>query len=269
MTPLEYLKKIVEGWGQSTIDFLPKIILAVVVLILFFALGKIVKKISLRIYSRTIRSNSDIAKVIAAVIYFFILMSGVFIALEILGLEKVLTKLLAGAGVIGIVAGFAFQDIASNAFAGLLLSLQHPFKIGDWVKMDDAYGTVIKISWLTTAIENTEGQEVFIPNQIIYNNAFSNYSSFNKRLVVIRSSITLANDLEHVKSIAIDEVNKIVDLPESRDINFFYTSIGDATFNFELNFWIRFNTEADYQQAVSDTIIRIKKRFENEKINFV
>lgn len=267
MDTVDHLKKLFEEWGNSTLDFLPKVFLAIIVLLTSYLLARIGKKASQKFYSKPLESNSGIAKVIAAAIYFSLLLSGVFLALEILGLEQVLTKLLAGAGIVGIVAGFAFKDIASNAFAGLLLSIQRPIKIGDWVRMDDAYGTVLKISWLTTAIENTEGQEVFVPNQIIYNNTFSNYTAFNKRRVVLRSGVPFASDLEYVKSIAINEVNKSIDLLESKEIDFYYTNIGDSTFDFEVGFWIKFNTESDYQQAVSDAIIRIKKRFENEKIS--
>lgn len=265
----DYLRRLLIDWEHSTIDFLPRIILAIVVVLVFFLFAKIAKKASLRFYSGTIKPNSGIVKIIAALIYVFLLLSGVFIALEILGLEQVLTKLLAGAGVVGIVAGFAFKDIASNAFAGLLLSIQRPIKAGDWVELEDVYGIVLKISWLTTALENTSGQEVFVPNQLIYSNTFTNFTTFNKRRIILRSGVPFTSDLEQVKSIALDEVKKSGHLSEGQDADFFYMNINNSTYDFEVSFWINFSTEKDYQQAMSDTIMRIKKRFEIEKISLV
>lgn len=266
MNTVENLMKLLKDWEHFTIEFLPRLFLALVVLLIFFFLARFGKKISRRLYSKSNRANADVVKIIGAVVHFFLLLFGVFIALEILGLEQVLTKLLAGAGVIGIVAGFAFKDIASNAFAGLLLSIQRPIKVGDWVEMEDAYGIVTKISWLTTALENTTGQEVFVPNQMIYNNTFTNFTTFNKRRIVLRSGVSLTSDLEHVKSLAIDEIKKSKNILDNEDVNFFYTNIGDSTFDFEISFWIRFNTEMAYQQAMSDAIVKIKNRFEMEKI---
>lgn len=267
---LDYLKRLLESWGNSTLDFLPRIILATVILFLFFVLGKIAKKASLRVYSRAFKSNTDIAKIIASVVYFAFLLFGVFLVLEILGLEQVLTKLLAGAGIIGIVAGFAFKDIASNVFSGLLLNVQQPFKVGDWVSMEGAYGTVVKISWLTTTVQNTTGQEVYVPNQIIYTNIFTNYTSLTKRRITIQCSIPADSNLEHVKAVALDETSKSQYLLNTESVDFYFTDIVCAssvpTFKFEVSFWTRFSTESDYQKAMSDAIINIKKRFEEEKI---
>lgn len=61
--------------------------------------------------------------------------SGVVLALEILNLASFITHMLAGAGIIGIIAGFALKDVASNAFAGFLLKSQRPFEVGQWVNI--------------------------------------------------------------------------------------------------------------------------------------
>ncbi|QIL37968.1 mechanosensitive ion channel [Pedobacter sp. HDW13] len=208
-------------WEMALVNFLPRIILALGTLMLFILLARGAKKISLRFYSKIVKFNLDVAKFIAACIYFLVICLGLFISLEILGLEQILTKLLAGAGVIGIVAGFAFKDIASNAFAGLLLSLERPIRVGDWVELDNAYGTVLEISWLTTAIANITGQKVFVPNQIIYNNTFTNYSVFGTRQVSFTWAVPLQSDLDKIKEIALDEIGKLgLHIPTIRHLFF-------------------------------------------------
>jgi len=249
------------------IAYLPKIALAVIVLILFYLIAKAFKSFGLRFYSKIFKKKSDIAKLLSALIYFFLLLSGIFLALEILGLEGVLTKLLAGAGIIGIVAGFAFKDIASNAFAGFLLNVQKPFKENDWVKIDNAFGTIKDIGWITTSIKTISGQEVFVPNQLIYNNTFTNYSTYGKRRVILKSGVSYGDDLELVKIVALKEVQKINNLLKKEVIDFYFTEIGSSSYNFEIRFWIRFNDQKDYLNAMSEIIMLIKKRFEQENIS--
>ena len=263
---VNYFEKILQNWEHGVLDYLPKVFLALLVLIAFALLAKFARTASLKFYSKTIRYHLEIAKIISSLIYFFFLLSGVFLALQIIGLEQILTKLLAGAGIIGIIAGFAFKDIASNIFAGLLLKMQHPFQKDDWVLIDDNYGVIMEIGWITTTIRTVPGQEVFVPNQVIYNNTFTNFSTFKKRRVILESGVSYGDDLEHVKAVALDEVKKVEELLPDEDVDFYFTKIGNSTFNFQLRFWIRFSTNNDYQKAMSDIIIRIKKRFEKENI---
>lgn len=267
MDEIRRIDVLLQQWETSLTNYLPKVALAFVVVILFYFTARILKKLSLKFYSKLFNKTSDVAKFISVTVYFFLLLSGVFLALEILGLEGVLSKLLAGAGIIGIVAGFAFKDIASNAFAGMLLNMQRPFKDGDWVQINEHYGTIEDIGWITTSIKTVSGQEVFIPNQIIYNTTFSNFSSYNKRRVIMTSGVSYGDDLDHVKRVALEEVRKISVLLQNEEVDFYYTSIGSSTYNFEIRFWIKFVNQQDYMNAMSETIIRIKKRFEQENIS--
>ncbi len=254
-------------WLEIIINYLPKVFFALLVMVAFYFLAKLLRKLSFKFYSRILKKQKDLVKIISAVIYFFFLLSGVFLALEILGLDSVLTKVLAGAGVVGIVAGFAFKDIASNVFAGLLLHIQRPFKTDDWVEIEGTYGTIHHIGWITTSIKTIGGQEVFVPNQLIYNTTFTNFSSFEQRRVILKSGVSYGDDLEHVKTVALDEIKKIDAVLRDKPFEFYYTSIGSSAYNFELRFWINFVSQPDYLQAMSETIMRIKKRFEQEDIS--
>lgn len=256
-----------DQWQKSIVDYSPKILVALLVLIGFYFIAKIFKKVSLKFYAKIFKTKPEVVKIISSVVYFFFLLSGVFLALQILGLESVLTKLLAGAGIVGIVAGFAFKDIASNAFAGFLLNIQHPFKENDWVKIDDTFGTILKIGWITTSIKTIAGQEVFVPNQLIYNNTFTNYSTFGKRRVIFKSGVSYGDDLELVRKAALEEVDKIEAVLKNEVIDFYFTEIGSSAYNFEVRFWIKFNHQKDYLNAMNEIILRIKKRFEQEDIS--
>ena len=263
----KYFEHILQQWNHSILDYLPKIGLAIVIILLFVFISKVFRSISLKIYLRIFKKQPENEKIVATIFESLILIFGIFLALEILGLESTLTKILAGAGIIGIIAGFALKDIASNAFAGFLLNIQHPFKKGQWITIDDNYGCVMNVGWITTSIKTTSGQEVFVPNQLIYNNTFTNFSTFNKRRIVLQSGVSYGDDLEQVKKVTLDEIQKVKSLLKNENIDFYFTSIGNSAYNFEVRFWIHFKNNIDYLNAMSETIMRIKKRFEKENIS--
>lgn len=253
-------------WYDEGINYLPRVLLAFVVFLLLIMVARSLRRWSFRLLSK-MKKTEELAPLLSSIFFLFMLMLAGFVTLEILGLESVLAKLIAGAGIVGIIAGFAFKDIASNAFSGLILHSQRPFKVGDWVEIDGKFGTIFRIGWITTSIRTVLGQEVFIPNQIVYNDSFTNYSSFKKRRVVLKTGVSYGDDLDHVETVAIDEVQKIERRIPLEPIDFYFTEIGASSFNFELRFWIPFRQQTDFLLAQDEVIRRIKKRFEQENIS--
>lgn len=264
---ITYLEGILAHWEKSVLAYLPDLFLGLLVLFLFFILAKLAKKYTVKLYSKAASKYLEIGYIVSNIAYAFFLLSGIFLSLQILGLEKVLTKLLAGAGVLGIIAGFAFKDVASNLFAGLLLKIQQPFGSDDWVEIDSTYGKVIEIGWITTNIWTVEGQQVFVPNQLIYNNTFTSYTAFHKRRVILETGVSYGDDLALVKAAALEEAAKVESVLADEPIDFYFTDIGSSTYNFQLRFWIHFENNIDFKKASSDIIMRIKKRFEQENIS--
>ncbi len=260
---------ILKKWDETALHFLPKVLLAVIVLLLFIALAKIIYRYSVRNSAKTRlqKKQVDVAKFVSTVIYIALISVGVILSLEILGLESMLTKLLAGAGIIGIIAGFAFKDIASNLFAGLLLNMQKPFKDDDWVTLDGKYGSILKIGWITTSIKSISGQEIYVPNQLIYNSTFTNYSTFNQRRIILKTGVSYGDDLDKVKQVTLEEIQQVKAFLAIPGPDFYFTEIGSYSYNFEVRFWINFINQTDYLEAMSEAIMRIKKRFEQENIS--
>ncbi|MFZ1497351.1 MAG: mechanosensitive ion channel domain-containing protein [Saprospiraceae bacterium] len=263
---LQGLSGIIKEWENAIISTLPNIVLGILVFFTFYILAKIIRNIILRTYTGTIHLHPNISSIIAASVYYFLIFSGVFLSMQVVGLEKILANILAGAGIIGIIAGFAFKDIASNIFAGLLLKLQRPYKKGDWVNISTVYGMVENVGWITTTIKPVEGQDVIVPNQLIYSNVFTNFSTYQQRRVILEMNVSQSNDLDRIKTIALEEVHRIKELLPNETIDFFYTTIGNSTITFQLRFWINFEKDNDFQQATNDIIVQIKNRFELENI---
>jgi Small-conductance mechanosensitive channel len=134
----------IETWITGLIEMLPNLVVALFILILFYVIGKLARKAVTKLLS-TVTANRTITNLLETVINILILGVGIFIALSVLQLDGAVTSLLAGAGIIGLALGFAFQDIASNFISGVILSIRHPFGIGDIIQTNDYYGTVQKL----------------------------------------------------------------------------------------------------------------------------
>ena len=86
--------------------------------------------------------------------------------------EQLLTTSAVGAAIVG----FALQDTLGNAFAGLAIQSERPFKVGHWVKVADFEGRVAEITWRATRLRTKNGNFVILPNNIVAKEAITNYS---------------------------------------------------------------------------------------------
>src|SRR5690606_20525052 len=82
---------------------------------------------------------AEINELLARLVWVLTVGTGLFVALGMLGLDKTVTSLVAGAGILTLVAGLAFQDLASNFIAGILLQLRHPFRTGHLIRTNEGH----------------------------------------------------------------------------------------------------------------------------------
>ena len=146
----QVINLIIEDWHKF-IAFSPRMITAVIVLIIFYFVGKYFAKTITAVLRRA--SLRDIHETFFKTLTISLaLFFGLIIALNIVGLEKIAVSVLAGGGVTAIVLGFAFRKIGENFLAGIFLAFSRPFKIGDTIKTEDIEGKVQDIEGCTPDI---------------------------------------------------------------------------------------------------------------------
>lgn len=109
-----------------------------------------------------------------------------FIALGVMELNKVLTNILAGAGVVGLAVGLALQGTFSNTFGGLILSFVPKIKINDYIETDCVKVFVSEISLRNIVLRRLDNNYGIILNSMLVYNSFTNY------LLSDRSRITVS-----------------------------------------------------------------------------
>ncbi|MEO9886214.1 MAG: mechanosensitive ion channel family protein [Balneola sp.] len=254
-----------ESWLNTAIEMLPNLAAALLVLLAFYFISSIIKKYSGKLLHK-VTSNKTVVGLAQTVLGVLILGAGVFISLGILNLDGAVTSLLAGAGIIGLALGFAFQDIASNFISGILLSIRHPFGIGDIIDSNDYYGTVQKLNLRNTVIKTPQGQIVYIPNKEVYENPFMNYTKNGERRIDLQCGVSYGDDLEKAKKITLEAINSLENIDKDKGVEFYYEEFGGSSINYVVRFWVNFRTNPDFWSPRSEAIMAIKKAYDENDI---
>ncbi len=260
----ELLSNKLVTWFEAFVKMLPNMVLAVVVFAAFYLLAKSLSNVFQKTFSR-FSDNKTITDLFAKTLVASIVALGVFMALSILQLDKAVTSLLAGAGVIGLALGFAFQEIVSNFVAGVLISLQKPYKVGDIIEVANYHGVVKVIDLRVTRVVTFQGLEVLIPNKEIYTSALINYTSTYDRRIDFEVGVSYGEDLLRVTDITTDALRDVKHQAYKAP-NVYFKEFGDSSINLVAQVWIEYKTQQQYWEATHDIVTKIKAAFDKNDI---
>ena len=254
-----------SNWVRELIRLLPNIALAAIVLVVGVLLAKLIRRFSFRVISRMSHSGT-LNNLFSSIIYFIFLGIVFFTVLSILNLDKAVTSVLAGAGIVGLALAFAFQDIAANFISGVFISFRRPIRAGDIVKIEDYMGTVREINLRDTVLETFQGQMVIIPNKTVFQNPIENYSILNKRRFDLEVGVSYGEDLEKVRQVTLDAVKGLEGLSKTETTTLFFTEFGDSSINFTLRLWMDSAEQLLYKRVGSEAVMKIKKAYDENDI---
>ncbi len=259
------LSERVLEWYELIIKYIPNIVIAFFVLLLFFYIAKSIKHASRKVLPKIFDSRSVI-ELLENVSFILINVFGLFAALEILGLEKTVTSILAGAGVIGIALGFAFQEIASNFVSGVFISLKEPYKVGDIIEVDNFVGEVTNIELRTTHVTTFQGLEIYIPNKDMFTKPVTNYTSTPRRRIDLEVGVSYEDDLELVEDVTKSAVKLIPNIIDSVEPEVFFHQFGDSSINLTVRVWIKYHNEKAFLESRHRAVILIKQSYDKHGI---
>lgn len=211
-------------WFRELIRLLPNMALAALVLVLGLALSRLVKRFTRKIIGR-LSHGTVITNLAASAIYILCIGVTLFACLSILQLDKAVTSILAGAGIVGLALAFAFQDIAANFMSGILITIRRPLRVGDIVKVKDYMGKVAEVNLRDTVLQTLQGQMVIIPNKDVAQNPIENFSLLGRRRMNLSAGVSYGDDLEKVKALTLDTVREIPRLASEETTSFFVRNL--------------------------------------------
>ncbi len=259
------VKEKLSSWLTDLIALLPNILLATLVFVLGLFLAKRIKRIAVSMIHR-ISKNITLNSLFGSIIHIFLIGITLFTVLTILQLDKAVTSILAGAGIIGLALAFAFQDIAANFISGIFISFRKPIKIGDVVKLNNYMGKVQHINLRDTTILTFQGQMVIIPNKDVFQSPIENYSLLGRRRLDLIVGVSYGDDLEKVKSVTMAAVKSIENLSDKDETSMFFQEFGDSSINFVIRLWVNSPEQPIYLKVGNDAVMNIKKAYNENDI---
>lgn len=148
-----------------------------------------------------------------------------------------------------------------------MLSIRHPFGIGDIIDSNGFYGMVNKLNLRNTILKTPQGQIVYIPNKKVFDSPLQNYTKGVERRIDLACGVSYGDDLELAKKVAIGAVKELDGIDQTRDVEFYYKEFGNSSINFDIRFWVNFRSYKDFWQTQSDAIMAIKKAFDENGID--
>ena len=255
----------VTKWAEDFVIMLPNLILALLVIIIFVLLAKLIRNLFSKLLTKAL-GNKSLSVIISKIIYFIVFVIGTFVALSLLNLDKTVTSLLAGAGILGLALGFAFQDIATNFIAGFMMAIKRPFRVGEVIHCEGHSGVVKHLGIRTTEITSFQGQEIIIPNKMLFQNPIINDSENVYKRIDLNARVSYGEDLERVRAITIEAVKNIPNIQKEREITFVFTDFDKDAVNFTIKIWVEYLANNDFSKSRSEAIIAIKKAYDENGI---
>ncbi|TDN81575.1 mechanosensitive ion channel-like protein [Salegentibacter sp. 24] len=203
----------------------------------FFIANFIKRKIKLRLIKRS--PNHITATFISQITGFTLKSIIVLISLYLLGLDNFTNKVLAGAGLLTFVIGFALKDIGENFLAGIILAFKSPFRLDDLIEINGIEGFVKDINIRETLIKTPDGKDVFLPNSIILKNPLFNYTIDGFLRYEFTVGIAYENNPTGAIEIMLETVNNVEGVLKGNykpaiTIN----ELATNTININVKFWV-------------------------------
>ena len=236
---LARLEEILRDYWSLTLEYVPRVGVALVVVAVGYLLARWVARVLRRRLKRS--AEDQIAADFLARVARAMLLLGVFVlGLNAAGLQGVAAALFASLGASTLVVGFAFRDIGENFLAGVILAFSRPFRIGDAIEVDGIFGTVRELKFRYTHLKTFDGKDVYVPNGDVMNNVVVNYTADGFLRLEFVVGIAYEDDIDGAIRV-VDEL--VAEYPEiiNTDAHPSFACVDElaaSTVNIKVRFWI-------------------------------
>jgi len=232
------LMSALEGYWQNLAHWMPKLFLAIILLLFFFFLSVQVK----RLLTRWLNARMDdplLARFLSGTSKWILNLIGIAFSMKVVGLGDIAGGLAAGAGLSAIVIGFAFKDIGENFMAGILLAFRRPFRVGDTIEVEDTIGNVVALDMRITQVKTFDGKDVFIPNSLLIKDQLINYTidGFLRQDFIV--GVDYQTDLTKAITIILDTVSDVSGiLQEDKKPTVVVSSLDSSSIALQVFYWL-------------------------------
>ncbi len=256
----ETLQSITDQAWNLTLQFAPRVVGSLLTLFIGWKIATITGNLVNKALEKR-EVDATLRPFISALLTKLIQVAVVLSAISTLGIES--TSFIAVLGAAGLAIGMALSGTLQNFAGGILILLQRPIKVGDFVEAGGLKGTVREIHIFNTILTTPDNKVITIPNNDIATSSLTNYSTEETRRVDLEIGIGYDDSIDDARAIIqglIDADMRILKEPETAIV---ISSLGDSSVNFAVRVW---TATSDYWPVHNQLIEDIKKTFDEKGI---
>ncbi len=211
------------------------------------------------------RLNKDVAHTIKRIAFFTLLVGVILTALSLMGVP--LTAFAFATGAIAIGVGFGAQNIINNFISGWILMAERPIRIGDFVEIDGAMGSVELIGTRSTRIRRTDGVHLLVPNSRLLEQTVVNWTLIDEQIrTIVRVGVAYGSPVQRVKELIEEAVCAQPEVNKEPAPSVVFDDFGDNALIFDVYFWCNVGGEKMLREIRSDIRFRIDALFNDADI---
>jgi small conductance mechanosensitive channel len=260
--PMARFRDMMNGFLAS----LPNILLAIVVLALFYVLGLFLRSIVRRVTRRRTRiagAGLAVGRVVQGLVIFGGLLIALTIALPKLKASDIVQLL----GIGSVAVGFAFKEIFQNFLAGILILLTHPFQIGDQIRVGDFEGTVEDIETRATFIKTYDSRRIVIPNADLFTDKVIVNTAYPTRRIQYDIGIGYGDDIERARQLILETLGKIEEVLKDPAPQALVMDFAASAVMIRARWWINPPRRSEENDSRDSVLAAIKKTLNENGID--
>ncbi|AWV99331.1 mechanosensitive ion channel family protein [Arcticibacterium luteifluviistationis] len=230
------MQKYIDQVMSMAVEFLPKVLLTIVTLIVGFW---IIKKIT-----ATFKKTLDKREIDETVKPFLVSLVSIglkvllcFSAAGIFGVET--ASFVAVLGALAFAIGMALQGSLGHFASGVLLLVFKPYQVGDVVEISGKIGTVKGIHIFNTILMTHDNKKVVIPNGVVTSGVIINITGQEEQKLVMTFGIGYGDDIDKARSVIKQVIDSCPNIMREKPIDIFVSELADSSVNFSVRVWAK------------------------------
>ncbi len=223
--------------GESSYSALELLLLIAFTIGLWFAVRGLTLLFKSSVLSRT-GADRGLQEVVAILTQYILTFLGLIVLWQIWGLNVGALAILAS--VLGVGIGFGLQNIANNFISGLIITLERPIQVGDFIKLGDLVGIVQRIGARSTEIRTLDQVSIIVPNSRFLESEVINWNHGDPvSRLRIPVGVAYGSDVKKVKAALLEAAKSHPDVLRTPRPQVWFQEFGDSSLNFDLLVWIK------------------------------
>ena len=255
------MEKYIQAFIESLVDYGPKFIGAILILIFGFWIASIITKWIARLMRKR-EFDPSLQPFLRSLISILLKILVIVSALGVAGVQ--MASFIAVMVAAGFAIGMALQGTLQNFAGGIMIMTFKPFKVGDWIEAQGFSGTVFEIRIFNTVLRSSDNKIIYLPNGGLSNSAMVNFSKEETRRVAWTFGIGYGDDADKAREVLeslIKADSRILHDPEPFIA---ISDLADSSVNFVVRVWVK---RPDFWSVFFAMNENVYKRFAKEGLN--